>query len=162
VIFPSHMQHVARGISRCCPVTRRTLIFKTRPARSPDFERLSAFLYQAGATDLNHTKGSLHDHLMRTFQLLEDKKLPPKVCLAGGLHSVLGTKSYKQALFADESPITAQFGADVAQYVRDFIDPERKDEPIIRWIEAANLLDQGLLNRSVDLQALWYSLPSAT
>lgn len=113
IIFPANVKHAARGVSRKCPVLRKTLIFKTRKRRSSNFERLSAFLRRAGAATYGHKSGSLHDHLVRTFALLEERRFEESVCFGGGLHSVYGTNVYELALLSplDRATVAQEFGA---------------------------------------------------
>lgn len=113
VIFPSDIQHAARGVSRKCTALRKTLIFKSRRRRSSNFEKLSSFLREAGATKLEHKSGTLHDHLVRTFALLEARGVDACVCFAGGLHSVYGTNVYRVVLLDSEyrGRVTDEFGA---------------------------------------------------
>ena len=70
---------------------RRTLVFRTRAPRGEDFEALSGFLRDHGATKCDHYVGSLHDHLMRSYAMLADRGAPRDACLGAGLHSVYGT-----------------------------------------------------------------------
>lgn len=114
VIFPAQMRHAARGVSRKCPILRETLVFKARARRSGAFERLSAFLVARGALGLGHQTGTLHDHLMRTFALLEGRGLDEAVSFAGGLHAVYGTNIFTHSLLTRESAgseIAQKFGA---------------------------------------------------
>ncbi|HET7073816.1 MAG TPA: 2OG-Fe(II) oxygenase [Mycobacterium sp.] len=103
VIFPSTLQHAGRAVSRKCTVLRKTLIFKTRKTRSDDFEKLSVFLRDAGARQCAHRRGTLHDHLVRTFSLLEAKQLDPAVCLGGGLHAIYGTNAFRGAVLGSDA-----------------------------------------------------------
>jgi SM-20-related protein len=113
IIFPADVQHAGHGVSRKCTALRMTLIFKTRRRRSGNFERLSAFLRRAGAAKHGHTSGTLHDHLVRTFALLEARGLDENVCFGGGLHSAYGTNAYRHALLSqmDRANIVEEFGA---------------------------------------------------
>lgn len=103
VIFPSTIQHAGRAVSRKCTVLRKTLIFKTRGIRSADFEKLSVFLRDSGASQRKHSRGSLHDHLLRTFSSLEAMGFDGAVCLGGGLHSVYGTNAFGPAVLTSEA-----------------------------------------------------------
>jgi hypothetical protein len=102
VIFNANIQHAGRSVSRKCTVLRKALIYKTRNRRSRDFERLSVFLQRAGALKYKHRWGSLHDHLVRTFSILERRGFDKCVRLAGGLHSIYGTNKFPHALMAPE------------------------------------------------------------
>lgn len=99
VMFPSNVEHCARGVSRIFYGLRKTFMFKVREKRSLEFEKLSSYLYQVGAARKRHQNGSLHDHLVRTFHILETKGFPLKVCLGGGLHSIFGTNAFKSPVF---------------------------------------------------------------
>jgi SM-20-related protein len=127
VIFPSDLQHAARGVSRKCSVLRKTLIFKARRRRSGSFEKLSSFLRQAGATKLGHKPGTLHDHLVRTFSLLEARRAEMDVCFAGGLHSAYGTNAYAAVLLASDykQKVTDEFGARAEELASIFAKLER-------------------------------------
>jgi SM-20-related protein len=127
IIFPSNYQHAGRGVSRKCMVLRKTLIFKTRKTRSLNFERLSAFLRRAGAAKHSHKSGTLHDHLVRTFALLEAKGLDQSVCFGGGLHSIYGTNAYQPAVLSesDRSRVAEEFGTRAEELAWSFAMLER-------------------------------------
>lgn len=112
IIFPSDVQHAGRGASRKCTTLRKTLIFKSRKTRSSNFERLSAFLRQAGAMKYGHKSGTLHDHLVRTFSLLEAKSFDDDVCFGGGLHAVYGTNAYGYSVLSQQNraKVVEEFG----------------------------------------------------
>lgn len=114
VIFNGKMQHCARGVSRKFMGLRKTFMFKTRKVRSNNFEKLSKFIYSKGAATKSHQRGTLHDHLVRVFQILENKKLPEHVCFAGGLHSVYGTSLFKDPILgqSDRKEVADVFGGD--------------------------------------------------
>jgi SM-20-related protein len=118
VIFPASMQHAGRSVSRKCTALRRTLIYKTRKQRSEDFERLSVFLREAGGLQIGHRRGSLHDHLVRTFSILESRGCRPGVCFGGGLHSVYGTNAFRRTLLSpdDKQSIVGAFGAEAEHF----------------------------------------------
>jgi 2OG-Fe(II) oxygenase superfamily len=112
ILFPAHLCHAGRGVSRKCVELRQTLIFKTRTRRSDNFERLSIFLRERGAMRLSHRKGSLHDHLVRTFYVLESCGFEDQVCFGGGLHAIYGTSVFTHSLMTrlDKSTIVEEFG----------------------------------------------------
>ena len=112
VVFPANVPHAGRGVSRKCMILRQTLIFKTRSRRSADFEALSAFLIDIGAAKHEHETGSLHDHLARTFALLEARGCNPAVCFGGGLHAIYGTARFPHRCLteADRSAVVNRFG----------------------------------------------------
>lgn len=105
VILPSNRLHCARAVSRKCTELRVTLMYKVRPRRSAEFEKLSQWLVAHGALKQSHSEGTLHDHLVRVFALLEARKLPLAVCHAGGLHSIYGTNHYPRQLLAPTADI---------------------------------------------------------
>lgn len=176
VLFPGNMPHCARGVSRICNALRITFMFKTRSRRSDTFEKLSKFLFDCGATSKKHKVGSLHDHLMRVYQLLEDKGLPEKVCLGGGLHSIFGTNAFKDGIFklTDNQKVIETFGQEACELAElfavvdrpsvlehsDFVDGQyhvklvndkmvgldKETFDSLKYIEAANLLDQNVLD----------------
>ena len=100
LVIPSDQLHAARAVSRKCPELRTVLVFKLRPRRSEEFEQLSTWLVQHGALQIDHQHGSLHDHLVRVYQLLEDRGLAVHCCRAGGLHSLYGTNAFKRQLLS--------------------------------------------------------------
>lgn len=116
VIFSANVQHAGRSVSRKCTVLRKALIYKSRKPRSRDFERLSVFLQKAGALKYQHRWGSLHDHLVRTFSILERRELEKPVCLGGGLHSIYGTNKFHHTLIAPETKqaVIDEFGETAA------------------------------------------------
>ena len=122
VIFPSNLRHAGRAVSRKCTILRRTLIFKTRRNGSGDFEKLSVFLREAGARDRAHQRGTLHDHSVRTFALLEAKGLDRTACFAGGLHAVYGTNAFGAGVLNGEArpEIVRAFGARAEELARLF------------------------------------------
>ena len=90
-------------------VLRKTLIFKARRRRSAGFESLSEFLRKIGAADRRHRSGSLHDHLVRIYALLEAKGLDQAVCFGGGLHAVYGTRFFQPGVLTlDARPEVAE------------------------------------------------------
>jgi SM-20-related protein len=126
LIVPSNMLHAARAVSRKCTELRLTLMYKCRPARDAAFEMQSAWLRDAGALDIKHATGSLHDHLMRCHQLLQDKgwDQPTHILIAAGLHSVYGTNAFaKQLLVPDPSKraeVAGMFGREAEELAYTF------------------------------------------
>jgi SM-20-related protein len=167
-IFSGNLQHCARGVSRICNRSRMTLMFKfsINPQAHYAVEaQLKGFLLAIGANQKPHKNGSLMDHLMRTFMLLKGVNLSDSIALAGGLHSVYGTSSYKNGcLPADSTLVADTFGEDVDYMVRlfglldrpdDLKDGSRLSERdlfLMRCIEVANLYDQGELHLYPHLQ----------
>lgn len=186
LLLPSDSYHCGRGVSRMCPELRKVLVFKSRPERSRNFEELSGWLVGHGALKLKHgANSSLHDHLMRCFQLCEDRALPLPIRRAAGMHSVYGTNAFRHKLINPLPEYRASmancWGADVENLVYKFslldrpgtldsdqsllrtsygesfitTDDERR---ALRLIECANLADQGALGRWPRLNELWQSV----
>lgn len=122
VIFPSVVPHAARGVSRKFMGLRQTFMFKFRQKRSANFEKLSTFLVDNKATSLKHQEGSLHDHLVRVYQILESNGLPEHVCFGGGLHSVFGTNAFTKFIFtdADTQRLIDNFGVRAVELAKLF------------------------------------------
>lgn len=122
VIFPAHQLHAARGVSRKCNVLRETLIFKVRKKRTENFERLSAFLANHGAVNLRHRRGTLHDHLVRSFAILEKQGATDHICFGAGLHSIYGTLRHARMLLGDEerAKVALEFGQAAEQLAHLF------------------------------------------
>lgn len=145
VIFASGIQHAGRGVSRKCTELRKTLIFKARRRRSANFEKLSSFLREAGAAELGHRSGALHDHLVRVFSLLEARGFADSVCFAGGLHSIYGTNAYRAALLSseDRGRVADEFGAraeELAALFANLEGPKTLESPLklteqAAWVE---------------------------
>jgi SM-20-related protein len=129
VIFPADMHHAARAVSRKCAVLRRALLYKVRARRSTGFERLSALLTQFGAACYQHRRGTLHDHLVRTYTLLAARGYGSAVCAGGGLHSFYGTKHFSTCLATEgaDMQIEASFGHHALHLARLFSELERPD-----------------------------------
>jgi SM-20-related protein len=127
VIFPSHTQHAGRSVSRKCMVLRKALIFKSRQRRSTNFEKLSSFLRKVGAMSHAHKAGTLHDHLVRTFSILESKGFDSTVCFGGGLHAVYGTNAFRHCVLTplDHAKIVDEFGPRAEKLARLFSELDR-------------------------------------
>lgn len=100
------------------------LVFKTRPPRSDDFEKLSRWLVKEGALKYDHQRGSLHDHLVRVFAMLEGRGRSLSVSFAGGLHSIYGTNVFTKQMLSPEPHVRARvagaFGAEAEDYAYTF------------------------------------------
>lgn len=122
VIFPGKNIHAARAVSRICYGLRRTLMFKFRAKRCDDFERLSQFLVDKGANRHKHSRGSLHDHLMRNFTLLKDRNHDLDLCFAAGLHSIFGTNAFTKSVLREDdyTELSEKFGDKAASLARLF------------------------------------------
>jgi len=127
VIFPSDIQHAGRSVSRKCMVLRKALIFKSRKRRSTNFEKLSSFLRKVGAGNHGHKSGTLHDHLVRTFSILEEKGFDNTVCFGGGLHAIYGTNAFRHRLLtlSDKARIVDEFGPRAEELARLFSELDR-------------------------------------
>lgn len=122
LIFPGNNLHAARAVSRLCYGLRRTLMFKFRAKRCDDFERLSQFLINKGANNHKHSRGSLHDHLMRNFALLKDRSYNIDLCFAAGLHSIFGTNAFTKSVLREDdfAELSAEFGDKAASLAKLF------------------------------------------
>lgn len=170
LIITSNMRHCARGIARCCPLPRKTFMFKVRPQRHSIFEALSAWLIRHGALKLPHKTGSLHDHLMRVFELLWAKKCNYDVCVAGGLHSIYGTAVYGNKLIeptdANRQKVREEwgdavegmafrFGSSADRTNRFEVEASGDVFDTLVLVEGANLKDQGSLDKWPNLKRVW-------
>lgn len=186
VVAPSNLEHAARAVSRACPQLRRTLMFKTRPRRSEGWERVSTWLVTFGALKHKHTRGSLHDHLMRVYSLMAARPCPFPACMGGALHSIYGTNRFKQQLLEPtldrRAAVASVFGKEAENLAHLFsildrpltletqgtstndklltsagemIEVTALQKEYLCLIEAANLLDQGQLDKWRNLKALW-------
>jgi len=164
-VFPGNIPHCARGVTRICPKVRTTLMFKVTidpKALYPAEQLLVSFLESIGANRRKHVKGTLADHLIRTFHMLKGVGANDIVALAGGLHSVYGTNAFKSpCLKKEDKRIHELFGAEVDRLVRLFstLDrPNSLESPdgslsetdlfLLRCIECANLYDQDELDQA--------------
>jgi Rps23 Pro-64 3,4-dihydroxylase Tpa1-like proline 4-hydroxylase len=127
LIFPGNHIHAARAVSRICYGLRRTLMFKFRAPRCADFERLSEFLVSKGANKHKHSKGSLHDHLMRNFALLKDRGSDLELCNAAGLHSIFGTNAFSKCVLREDdyAELAEKFSERAATLARLFSSIQR-------------------------------------
>ena len=165
-VFPGNIPHCARGVTRICPKVRTTLMFKVSIDPKSLYhaeEVLNTFLTQIGATQKKHKRGTLADHLLRTFHLLKDVGAGDIVALAGGLHSVYGTNAFnKPCLDKESTQVSELFGSEVDRLVRLFSEIDRPsclenpdgtlsdlDLFLLRSIECANLFDQDELDADV-------------
>lgn len=165
-VFKGNIPHCAKPVSRICPKVRTTLMFKVSIDPKATYsaeELLVSFLESIGANRKPHKKGSLADHLIRTFHILKSAGANDILALAGGLHSVYGTNAYKKAcLSKDDTRIRDMFGPEVDRIVRLFSSinrPKCLENPdgsledldlfLLRSIECANLYDQEELDPEV-------------
>jgi hypothetical protein len=122
LIFPGNHFHAARAVSRICYGLRRTLMFKFRARRCDDFEKLSEFLVYKHANRHKHSRGSLHDHLMRNFTLLRDRGYDIDLCNAAGLHSIFGTNAFSKSILREDdfAELAEKFGEKAASLAKLF------------------------------------------
>lgn len=161
LVFPGAIPHRAQPVSRICAKARLTLMYKfsINPKELYTSEvLLKAFLLSIGANQKPHKNGTLMDHLLRVFHLMKSVGIGDILAVAGGLHSVFGTSSYKDACLPWESTLVLDsFGDEVDRIVRLFAAIKRPDDLrdgsplpeqdlfLLRCIETANLYDQGEL-----------------
>lgn len=162
VVFAGDIPHCAKPISRICSKVRTTLMFKVTidpKAVYQSEELLTEFLTDLGAHKIPHKRGTLADHLIRTYHLLKEVGAGDILALAGGLHSVYGTNVFKYNLLNQGNTIiSTQFGSEVERLVKLFSEQDRPntletpngslndlDLFLLRCIECANLHDQNEL-----------------
>lgn len=116
---------------------------------------LAAFLRSIGAFQTPHSGRTLGHHLLGTYGLLADAGCARATCLAGGLHSVYGTRRFKTKLLSPMfgpglDKIETLFGPDVEQLVFQFsdlptyeIEVWSDEERELALMTAANILEQG-------------------
>jgi hypothetical protein len=125
---------------------------------------LNEFLESIKAHTKSHKKGTLKDHLIRTYNILKNITGNETISLIGGLHSAYGTEFYtNQCLNFDDNLIKENFGEAVDKYVRMFCGIKRdllenpdgslseNDLFILRLVEFANLYDQDALQNKPNL-----------
>lgn len=144
VIFPGMTSHVARGISKSCPVLRMTLMFKAELTKEHFLRRTNA---------VPHLGKTLLAHLRGTRDILASWGMPQYLCDAGLYHSIYGTNifQYKAHPFSERETIVKLIGDKAEQLVYHFCRADRPDALLnnyplmddLRTIEAANLLEQG-------------------
>lgn len=106
VIFKGNQYHCARSVSRTCPDTRRTIMFKCAKVNA-DSKRdsLQRFLETVGAQSKEHSSSVLINHLLFTYDLLKAANQSDDICLAGGAHSLYGTSKFKDACLAMDDTV---------------------------------------------------------
>lgn len=172
LMLNSNIWHCARGVTRICSALRTVLVFKSTPVNIDHTrDRLQIFLQEIGAEQLPHNSTNLLVHLLKTYDYLKLVNQPEYVCLAGGLHSVLGTTIYKHnCLNKDSTEILSNFAGDkVIELVKLFSTINRphvleeylcgntKNQQFeeLCLIEAANLVQQNGLKQYPKLTELW-------
>ena len=159
-LFPATTSHAASPVSRICPVARITMAIKTRsPLQDKRLMELEDFLREVGAHKMLHGKGSLMGHLVRVYEVLKAAGASSEICVVGGLHSIYGTWSYRDACLSDRGVIRERFGTDVEAFVYEFSglnkDPDPTMKPLLAVVAAANLSDQGKLKDHPELEKFW-------
>lgn len=171
-IFPGNVPHAARAPSRVCPDVRTTLMFKAVIQDEKPFnerEYVSDFLSALGAHQKPHMNGSLKDHLMKTYDIIQES-FPffadvNLIAMVGGLHSIYGTNFYKNGCMElTDTFLPKKFGGEVDRLVRLFAtinkphvltNPDGSlstdDLRILRAVEVANLLEQNSLQQHPSL-----------
>jgi len=162
-VFPGNINHSARAVSRICPEVRTTLMFKAAidpKSVYPAEVLLDEFLTKVGAHTKPHKIGTLKDHLMRVFQIIRSMGGNDILALAGGMHSIYSTNTYKNNVLEwDNTVVKETFGPEVDRIIRLFAKIDRPkvletpdgtlnetDLFLLRCIECANLYDQNELD----------------
>lgn len=172
LMINSNMWHCARGVTRIYTGLRTVLVFKSTPNSSDQTrDRLQIFLQDLGAEKLPHNDSNLLSHLLQTYDILKAANQPEHICLAGGLHSILGTTIYKHnCLTNDNIQLLVDFAGSRAveliklfstinrpQVLEEYLCGNTKNQQFdeLCLIEAANLVQQNGLKRYPKLQELW-------
>jgi hypothetical protein len=97
LVFDGNRPHVSRGLTRICPELRISLMFKMCPNDrvDPNRDKIQNFLKSIGAEDTPHSSRTLSDHLLGTYDILKNANQSDDVCMAGAIHSIFGTNSFK-------------------------------------------------------------------
>jgi len=177
LVFPGHMWHTSRGVTRICPELRISLMFKIVDNKNvdPNRNKIQQFLESVGADKISHTGSTLIIHLMRTYDLLKKANQSQDICSAGALHSIFGTTIFKTSTLdkSRRQQVVDLIGERATELVEQFstldnrlvvlesntTDPQYLDLCII---ECANLLEQKSLEKYPNLLALWHRLNKST
>jgi hypothetical protein len=185
LVFNGNKWHVARGVTRICPLQRITLMFKFSP-RDVDLvrDRLQIFFTDLGAEKIQHKNKSFLAHLLGTYDLLKSVNAPDPVCQAGAAHSIFGTSAFRHELLTPDrrQELVAIIGEAAGELVDLFasldrpqtleqalddgtqILKQRSGDPIevdldtfgnLCLIECANLKEQGSLATYPRLNNMW-------
>ena len=74
---------------------------------------------------VNHSGGTLYEHLVGTYKLLKERGSEEYVCLAGLYHSIYGTQFFKYQTTHDRDTIKATIGEDAENLVWLFCNVDR-------------------------------------
>lgn len=172
LMLNSNIWHCARGVTRVYTGLRTVLVFKSTIINiDRTRDKLQLFLQDIGAEKLLHNTTNLITHLLKTYDYLKLANQPEHVCLAGGLHSILGTTIYKHScLTNDNIQLLVDFAGSKAveliklfsainrpQVLEEYLCGNTKNQQFdeLCLIEAANLVQQNGLKRYPKLQELW-------
>ena len=124
-----------------------------------------ALLRQCGSMQRPHSGRTLFDHLAGTYGLLRSWGNSEPVCLGGLFHSIYGTNAFKHQSLPEvqRGILQSQIGVEAEYLAWRFCNIDRPRailaaidhrEPTSDWIalaeiEAANLIEQGDIGRSV-------------
>lgn len=78
---------------------------------------LLSILNENGAFAPRHTGRTLGEHLLNTYKLMKKYKCPDHVCLAGGLHSIYGTNSFKNVIVNEREKIKSLVGEETEKLI---------------------------------------------
>lgn len=152
VHFSGSVPHVARSVSRICPVARTVLVFKTA---IDYFNEDAAIKYiHAKTSGIPHSGRTFFDHLIGTKRILE-QRFSQEIYLAGLYHSAYDTEFFKADLNLDRETVRNLIGKKSENLVHLFCTLRPRKEMILtssqiseveRYhlaaIEYANLLEQ--------------------
>jgi SM-20-related protein len=131
LIFNGAQVHCARGITRICPVERRTLMFKfAKPGADLFRDRIQLALLDMNVDKVPHgnkVKNTLFYHLLLTYDRLKHWGYSEVVCGGGAFHSIFGTNIFKDSVLKseDRGRVVDIIGEEATVLVELFRDIER-------------------------------------
>lgn len=128
ISFPGWMTHAANGVTRICPETRITLMFKVSPKDiDPIRDSVQTILIELGADKIPHGNRYLINHLLNVYDLLKWANRNQHTCLGGAFHSIFGTNiyQYKTLTSEDQEFLAARIGTEATQLAIMFCEINR-------------------------------------
>jgi hypothetical protein len=127
VIFAGNIPHVARGLSRTCPIMRNTLMFKAEWLGIG--AKYLSFLENLGLNHMPHSGRDFFTHLSGTHALLRAWDNAEAVCLGGLFHSIYGTTHFHHKAFSikQRHVVRALIGEEAEFLAYVFCVADRKD-----------------------------------
>lgn len=148
VVFNSDILHAARPVTRMYGGLREVLVFKTSKYTEDGKEDLFQMLFKK-YSGVQHSGGTLFEHLVGTYKLLKEIGCANDICLAGLLHSCMGTESFQPDYHFTKEQIIEYTNEQVYSFVERFGKTKNRIETFSKYndhtmllIEWANLKDQ--------------------